>query len=233
MTSGLRVFLILFRHGLRTQFNDPARLLSPLLFALTFLLMFSFAMGTPDPALVPTLFTGLVMVTLLFVSQLTTARILDPWAEDQALTLVRTELNSLGPWWASIMLEGVATNLAVALPSFLLTAMFMASPETSLIRTEVATTLAQVLIALVALGVMTAAITLRAAQRAYLFPLIYFPLSFPVLLAGVHMILATYGQGPPGSEGIPWVWILVGTDVIYVTLSWLLFDELLGSGREG
>ena len=60
-----------------------------------------------------------------------------------------------------------------------------------------------------------------------LFPLLYFPLAIPVLLASVQATLIFLGGGEQGAS--QWLGLLAGFDIIYFTLGLLLFGELLGS----
>ena len=73
-----------------------------------------------------------------------------------------------------------------------------------------------------AVGVLFSAITLRARARELLLPLLLFPLMIPVILAAVRTmeILLT---GDP-QELFPWLRLLIGFDVIFITLGFLLFE---------
>jgi heme exporter protein B len=75
--------------------------------------------------------------------------------------------------------------------------------------------------ALVANGTFFAALAIRSRNREMLLPMILFPIFVPALLA---MVLATTsiltGDGDPSL----WIKLLLGYDIIFTTVSLLLFD---------
>ena len=76
------------------------------------------------------------------------------------------------------------------------------------------------------LGTIMSAITLRARARELLLPLVLFPLMVPVLLATIRcmeMILKTGSFG----DAAPWLRLLLGFDVIFLTLGVLIFDWVI------
>ncbi len=79
-----------------------------------------------------------------------------------------------------------------------------------------------------ALGTIMSAITLRARARELLLPLVLFPLMIPVVLATIRCmeeIMRTGGLGDASS----WLRLLLGFDVIFVTLGILIFDQVVES----
>lgn len=80
--------------------------------------------------------------------------------------------------------------------------------------------------ALVCNGIFFAALAMTSRNRELLLSLILFPIFIPALLA---MVLATgailTGESDPGL----WIKLLVGYDVIFTTVSWLLFDTIFHS----
>jgi len=78
------------------------------------------------------------------------------------------------------------------------------------------------------LGTITAAITLRARARELLLPLVLFPLMIPVILAtirGMETVLKTGSFG----DATPWLRLLLGFDVIFLTIGVLIFDWVIES----
>jgi heme exporter protein B len=80
--------------------------------------------------------------------------------------------------------------------------------------------------ALVSNGIFFAALAMTSRNRELLLSLILFPIFIPALLA---MVLATgailTGESDPGL----WIKLLIGYDVIFTTVSWLLFDTIFHS----
>jgi len=75
--------------------------------------------------------------------------------------------------------------------------------------------------ALVANGVFFAALSIRSRNRELLLSLILFPIFIPALLAMVNAVTAILtGESDPTL----WIKMLVGYDIIFTTVSLLLFD---------
>jgi heme exporter protein B len=78
--------------------------------------------------------------------------------------------------------------------------------------------------ALVANGTFFAALSIRSRNRELLLPLILFPIFIPALLA---MVLATTSILTGESDPTLWIKLLLGYDIIFTTLSLLLFHVVL------
>src|SRR6185295_10906497 len=78
------------------------------------------------------------------------------------------------------------------------------------------------------LGTMMAAVTLRARARELLLPLVLFPLMIPVILATIRCMENILRMGEFG-EALPWLRLLLGFDVIFLTVGVLIFDHVIES----
>lgn len=78
--------------------------------------------------------------------------------------------------------------------------------------------------ALVANGTFFAALSIRSRNRELLLPLILFPIFIPALLA---MVQATGAILTGESDPTLWIKLLFGYDIIFTTISLLLFDVVL------
>jgi heme exporter protein B len=78
------------------------------------------------------------------------------------------------------------------------------------------------------LGTLMSAITLRARARELLLPLVLFPLMIPVILATIRCMENVMLTGALG-EASSWLRLLLGFDVIFLTLGVLLFDWVIES----
>jgi heme exporter protein B len=76
------------------------------------------------------------------------------------------------------------------------------------------------------LGTLMSAITLRARARELLLPLVLFPLMIPVILATIQCLGAVLRDGEIG-DALPWLRLLIGFDVIFLTLGVLVFDWVI------
>jgi len=78
------------------------------------------------------------------------------------------------------------------------------------------------------LGTITAAITLRARARELLLPLVLFPLMIPIILATIRCMETVLKTGSFG-DATPWLRLLLGFDVIFLTIGVLIFDWVIES----
>ena len=76
------------------------------------------------------------------------------------------------------------------------------------------------------LGTVMSALTLRARARELLLPLVLFPLMIPVILATIQCLGAVLRAGEIG-DALPWLRLLIGFDVIFLTLGVLVFEWVL------
>jgi heme exporter protein B len=78
------------------------------------------------------------------------------------------------------------------------------------------------------LGTIMSAITLRARARELLLPLVLFPLMIPVILATIRCMENVLRTGEFG-DAVQWLRLLLGFDVIFVTVGVLVFDWVIES----
>jgi heme exporter protein B len=72
------------------------------------------------------------------------------------------------------------------------------------------------------------ALTLRARARELLLPLVLFPLMIPVILATIRCMENVMRTGEFG-DALPWLRLLLGFDVIFMTVGILIFDWVIES----
>lgn len=78
------------------------------------------------------------------------------------------------------------------------------------------------------LGTMMSAVTLRARARELLLPLVLFPLMVPVILATIRCMENVLRTSEIG-DAMPWLRLLLGFDVIFLTVGVLIFDRVIES----
>ena len=80
--------------------------------------------------------------------------------------------------------------------------------------------------ALVSNGTFFAALSIRSRNREMLLPLILFPIFLPALLAMV-LSVKTILTGDGSDPNLLWIKVLAGYDIIFTTISLLLFDTVI------
>ena len=76
------------------------------------------------------------------------------------------------------------------------------------------------------LGTLLSAVTLKARARELLLPLILFPLMIPVILGTIRCMETILRVGELG-DALPWLRLLIGFDVIFLTVGVLIFDWVI------
>jgi heme exporter protein B len=78
----------------------------------------------------------------------------------------------------------------------------------------------------VAVGTLLASMAVQARTRDVLLPILLFPVIVPVLLAAVRAS-SGFLQGAPFEQILPWLNLLVGYDVIFLAMAYMVFDYIV------
>jgi heme exporter protein B len=219
MTSALLTHLV---KDLRIEWRSREAVNSMLFFALLVVVLFSLAFS-PRGAFSQEISGGVICVATLFASM---SALNQAWAREirhQVLDAQRMAPTS----GAELFLAKVLANfLFVSIVQLVLAPVFLV-----FYNLRVQGQAWQLLLvlplgtwALVANGTFFAALSIRSRNRELLLPLILFPIFMPALLA---MVLATGSILTGDSDPILWIKLLLGYDIIFTTVSLLLFDVVL------
>jgi len=228
----VRAFRVIFRQTLKAEFADRERVLSPLLFAMVILVVIAFTFGEPAPESRPAAFIAQVFLSLILATQTALARAFDPEQQDRAFDLLRAAPISPGSIYVAKLLVVVMQGATILVPSIAVSALFCG---VSLAPDRLAAFAGLCLLTVAglgSLGVTLAAMTLKAHARTVLFPLLYFPLATPLLLAGTQggiALIAPETVVTAASTVSGWVTIALSANAIFLTLGILLFGELVKS----
>ena len=228
MKRQLLQFRALLAQSIHAEWASAERWLSPLLFALTMLLLFSFAFGRVEPAFVPQLFVAATFLTAFFALQIAFSRVLEPDMQDRVFDQLRSYPIAPTAWFMSKYLLVLMIGLMILGPTLVLADLFINESTISFLSFPLFAIAACSLIALGALGVLLSTMMLRSNARQILYPLLYFPLTTPVLLAAVESSKALLIEQHSLSHLMSsWLGLLVISGIMYFTLSLLLFGELV------
>lgn len=234
-------FAILAMQAFRSEWREKERLVGPILFAAVIQLLFSFSLGSLSADLAKKVFVAQSILTSFIALQAAYIRIFEPDSQDKVFDIIRTYPVSREAWFLAKTLVVTVTGLTIVVPTVIVGAMFQSQSNlgfdnTAILRSSMAVIAITSLVigGLAPLGVLLSAMTLKASARQLLFPLIYFPLTTPVLLAAVNGTDILLGTAPgsafPWNELQGWLTILVAFDAIYFTLGLLLFREVIDAG---
>jgi heme exporter protein B len=222
---------LVITHGARAEWADKERIISPILFAMTVILLFNFSLGDTDPRLRHQLFTAEAFMTGFLALQICYVRVFEPDQEDKIFELLRSYPLNPTAWYIGKYILVLILSSLILFPTVLIAAFIMYDPNGPLISWFFTLILWLSIMGLSAIGVLLSAITLKARARQILFPLLYFPLTTPVLLAGVSATL-TYLDHQELNEAVQgWTGLLCLFNVIYLTLGILLFAEIVDDSQ--
>ncbi len=195
------------------------------MYAIVCLLIFNFALdapGTDAARLVP----GLIWVTITYGATVGFGRTFAQEHERGNLdALLAAPLDRSALYAAKLLgnlaLTAVLIVLTVALTTVFFTVAF--APLALLLSLALGT------LGLAAVGTLLSALAAQTRAREVLLPVLLFPITVPALLAAVHSTAAALqGRMAWGGAGdAPWLHLLIAFDLIYVVLSWLVFEFAL------
>ena len=166
-------------------------------------------------------------VTGLLALQLSFSRIFEPDRQDRVFDQIRTYPIHAPAWYCAKYLLVLTLGGSTLVPTMLFGAFLNQSEKNPLFSWSVVMVGILALAGLAAIGVLLATMTLKAQSRQILYPILYFPLTTPVLLAAVNASELILQHSGFNEQSTPWLWLLIGFDVIYVTLGVLLYPELV------
>ena len=221
MTSALWTHLV---KDLRIEWRSREAINSMLFFALLVVVLFSLAFS-PRGAFSQEISGGVICVATLFASM---SALNQAWAREIRHQVLDAQRMAPTPGADLFLAKVMANFLFVSIVQLVLAPVFLVFYN---LRVQgQAWQLALVLPlgtwALVANGTFFAALSIRSRNRELLLPLILFPIFMPALLAMVNATTAIFtGEFDPAI----WIKLLVAYDIIYTTVSILLFDTVLGA----
>lgn len=219
MLSALRTHLV---KDLRIEWRSKEAINAMLFFALLVVVLFSLAFD-PQGAFSRQIAGGVLTVAILFaaVSVLNQA-----WAREIRHQVLDAQRMAPTPGAEMFLAKVIANFIFVIVVQIVLAPVFVIMYNLRVLGD--ASLLAAVLPlgtwALVANGTFFAALSIRSRNRELLLPLILFPIFLPALVAMVQAAnIILIGEGDPTL----WIKLLIGYDIIFTTISLLLFDVVL------
>jgi heme exporter protein B len=207
---------------LRIEWRSREAVNSMLFFALLVVVLFSLAFS-PQGAFSQEISGGVICVATLFASM---SALNQAWAREIRHQVLDALRMAPTPGAELFLAKVLANFLFVSIVQLVLAPVFLVFYNLHVAGQ--AWLLALVLPlgtwALVANGTFFAALSIRSRNRELLLPLILFPIFMPALLG---MVLATGSILTGDSDPMLWIKMLLGYDIIFTTVSLLLFDVVL------
>ncbi|MFL5354282.1 heme exporter protein CcmB [Archangium sp.] len=222
--SLLKTVGVLLAKDLLIEWRTRARLNALVFFALATLLLFSFAVG-PDTKVLARNAGGYLWLALLFASVLALGESFR--VEQENLTLDGLRLAPADAR-AIFLSKAVGNALLLVLLGVLLIPVMVAlyAVNVAMGMGTLLTTLVLGCMAISAPGTVYSAIASNARARDVLLPLLLFPLIIPALLAAAKATSLVL-QGDPMNQIGSWFGLLVGFNLIYWGLGFVLFPRVI------
>jgi heme exporter protein B len=219
MTSALWTHLV---KDLRIEWRSREAINSMLFFALLVVVLFSLAFD-PSGAVSRQISGGILCVATMFAS---VSALNQAWAREIRHQVLDAQRMAPTPGSELFLAKVLANFMFVSVVQVLLAPVFLVFYNLRVVGQGWLLLLVLPLgtWALVANGTFFAALSIRSRNRELLLPLILFPIFMPALLA---MVMATTSILTGENDPMLWIKMLLGYDIIFTTVSLLLFDVVL------
>jgi len=209
---------------LRIEWRSREAIIAMLFFSLLVVVVFAMAFD-PTRSVSRDIAGGILSVAILFASVTTLNQ---AWARELRHQVLDAQRMSAAPASALFLSKVLANFLFVTIVQLLLTPVFVVfynlhplGPAWLFLLILPFGTWA-----IAVNGTFFAALSMRARSRELLLPLILFPIFIPALLA---MVLAITDTLTGNDVPILWIKLLGGYDIIFTTISVLLFETVLNA----
>jgi heme exporter protein B len=221
----LKTAFLVLRKDFAIEVKSLEVLTTTLFFALSCVLIFAFAFvkegRAPEDAA-----AGILWIAIAFSGTLALGRTFERerYGETlRALLLAPAPRPALyvGKLLGMLALLGVAELILVPLTALLFQAPLFSRPLL------LVALLAGGTIGFSAVGTLFAAMLVRARSRDVLLPILLYPITIPVIIAGVRGTAALLASPPDEPVATMWIGILAAFDIVFVTLSLWTFEPLM------
>ena len=212
--------MILARKDLLLELRRREVVLGMLQFVVTVAAIVHFALGGDDQARAA---TGMLWVAIVFTALLGLTRAFTAEHEEGAIDALHlAPLHPTAIWLGKVLSQLVFLLLMelVALPVFWLFFFQQDGPAPAPFVAAVVLTD----IGLCAVGVLVAALAQATRARDVLLPVLYLPVTIPLVLAAVTTSLAALDGDPTGRP----LGFLILSDTVFLLLAWGTYEHLVG-----
>jgi heme exporter protein CcmB len=221
----LRSAWLIARKDLLVEMRSRELAYTTLFFAVACVLVFSFAFVLEGHA-VEGASSGILWVAVAFAGTLALGRAFERERQSEtlrALLLAPGERSAvyLGKLIGLLALMAGVELVLVPLIGLLFDAPIMRAPWL------LAGLLASGTLGFAGVGTLFAAMLVRAHSRDVLLPVLLYPITVPVIIAGVRGTASIFAAEPNLDAALMWLAILVFFDAVFVTLALWMFDPVM------
>ncbi len=220
-----RVAWYVMRKDLTVEVRSKEILFTTLFFAVSVVLVFSFAIvregRAPDDVA-----AGIIWVAISFAGTLAMGRTFERERYNdtlRALILAPADRPAIymGKLLGLVLLLGLVEIVLVPLIGLLFNAPILSYPFylTALLMTGT--------IGFAAVGTLFAAMLVRVRSRDTLLPVLLYPITIPVMIAGVRGTAALFQATPDEPMARFWIFLLLAWDAVFLTLALWTFEPVM------
>jgi heme exporter protein CcmB len=225
MTAFFRVAWLVFLKDLAVESRSWELVSTTVFFAVSCVLVFSFAFVSEGRA-VSDVAAGILWIAIAFSGTLALGRTFERERQTEtlrALMLAPADRPALylGKLLGILFLMVLTEAVIVPLVSLFFGAPLGASPLLLVLLLSAGT------LGYAAVGTLFAAMLIRARNRDVMLPILLYPITVPVMIAGVRGTAALFQETPDPSLAQLWLALLLFFDVVFVTLALWTFEPLM------
>jgi len=218
-TPFLQVVLTIIRKDLLTEFRTRELLSAMLIFSLLSTLVFSFALELNRTAEKETV-SGVLWVTIIFASILGLNRSLAAEREQNNLdAMLLAPIDRTTIYFGKMVGHFIFTLLVGLLLIVVMTIIF----TLDLVSPLLIATLILGILGITSIGTIIAMMTVQTRTGETLLPIAIMPVILPVVLVVIRLSNSIIEDEPR----LEWLATMVAIDVIYISMSYLLFEYVL------
>lgn len=222
----LKIALLVLRKDLAIEARSREILYTTLFFAVSSVLIFSFAFTKEAGVPVDDAAGGILWIAVAFSGTLALGRNFERERYSETLRALLLSPASrpaiyMGKLLGMILIMLVTEALLVPTIAFLFHAPLFARP---LLLTAL---LGLGTVGFASVGTLFAAMLARARTRHELLPILLYPITVPVIIAGVRGTSALLAATPEEPVAVLWIGLLTAFDVVFVTLALWTFEPLM------
>lgn len=225
MKAFFRVAWLVVRKDLTVEIRSLEIISTTLFFALTVVLVFSFGLireGTPPDDVA----AAILWISIAFSGTLALGRTFDRERQNEtmrALLLAPADRPALylGKLAGMLVLLALVELLLLLLVGVLFQAPIFSHPAMLLALMVTGS------IGFASVGTLFAAMLVRARSRDVLLPILLYPITIPVMIAGVRGTAALFQAEPDQGMAQFWLALLFFFDTVFVTLALWTFEPLM------
>ena len=225
MKQFLRVAWVVMRKDLTVEMRSREIVYTTVFFAASCVLVFAFALVREGRPLEDAS-AGILWISIAFAGTLALGRTFERERHTEtlrALMLAPSDRPAIyvGKLLGILALMAIVEAVLVPLVGLLFHAPIFARPHWLFVLLAAGT------IGFASVGTLFAAMLVRARSRDVLLPVLLYPITIPVIIAGVRGTAAIFQATPDEPMARFWAALLVFFDVVFVTLSLWTFEPLM------